>query len=96
MGEVLRPGKVPVPVAATIEDALAAGGGFDTEGARLRHHGGPPVFCILMTRDHGVDMNMSIHIKVDRKSRVIRVTDETQRNIRLKDGDSLIIPVITR
>jgi NADH:ubiquinone oxidoreductase subunit F (NADH-binding) len=96
MGEVVKTGKIQLPASATIDDAFAAAGGFDADGARLQHHGGPAIFCILMTRDQGVDFNMHVPVKVDRKTGTIRVTDKTRRTVPLKDGDTVIFPVITR
>ena len=96
LGEVLKKGKIQLRAPATIDDAFAAAGGFNREGDASAHSGRPAKYCVLMTRDHGIDTNMQVQVKVDLKSRTIRVIDEAKRTAPLKDGDTLIVPVITR
>lgn len=91
LGDVARKGKIQLRTPAAMEDAFVAAGGFlSVKGSS------PPDFCILMTRDHGVDMNMHVRVKVNLKTRAIHVIDEAKRTEPLKDGDTLIVPVITR
>lgn len=97
LGQVSRTGKIPLPPTATIDDAFVAAGGYNPEEKGAAAHGGrPAIYCVLMTRDHGVDMNMQVHVKVDRKTRIVRVIDDARRAVPLKDGDTIILPVITR
>lgn len=96
MGQVVTTGTIMLPTPATMDDAFAAAGGFNRDDPAANRRAAPAKFCILMTRSNGVDENMHVAIKIDGKTRTIRVVDKAWKNVPLKNGDTLIVPVITR